>query len=67
MRAVSAQIASNDNRGAQARAACGRKVFERTVVVDLHFPAEEPSASLSQGTVLVSPERGRYRVWEIAH
>jgi hypothetical protein len=49
-------------------ARCGRRAFDRTVVVNLRFP--EPgfgSASLSQGTVFVSLLPARYHVWEVAH
>jgi len=67
MRAISAEIASDDNRGTYARVSCGRKVFKRTVVVTVEFPAELPSASLSSSTVLVSPSRGRYKAWAIVH
>ena len=65
MRAVSAELASDENRGSYARVTCGRRVFNRTIVVTMRFPAERPSASLSSSTVLVSAIRGRYRVWEI--
>jgi hypothetical protein len=54
-------------RGRQVRRECGGKVFRRTVVVELFFPAMLASASLSQGTVFVSRLRHRYRVWERAH
>jgi hypothetical protein len=37
------------------------------VVVDLLFPKMLPSASLSQGVVLVSRFRTGYRVWEAGH
>ncbi len=43
---------------------CDRKVRERTVVVELLFPAE-PGASLSQGVVFLAPIEGRYRVWGV--
>jgi hypothetical protein len=55
-------------RGPEAKAQCGLRVWRRTVVVYLHFPREEPSASLSQGVVFVrraAPER--YLVWEKVH
>ena len=54
-------------RGGYARVTCGRTVWHRTYVVYLEFPAALPSASLSQGVVLVSHFRGRYRVWTVLH
>lgn len=46
---------------------CGNLVRERTVVVDLLFPRMLPSASLSEGVVLVSLFKTGYRVWEVGH
>ena len=46
---------------------CTSQVRNRTVVVDLLFPKMLPSASLSEGVVLVSRFRAGYRVWEVAH
>jgi hypothetical protein len=46
---------------------CTSQVRNRTVVVDLLFPKMLPSASLSEGVVLVSRFRTGYRVWEVAH
>jgi hypothetical protein len=54
-------------RGTQIRRECGRRVWRRSVVVELQFPRMLPSASLSQGTVFVALVRDRYRVWEVAH
>jgi hypothetical protein len=54
-------------RGGYARVKCGRRVQSRTVVVYLEFPAMLPSASLSQGVVLVSRFAGEYRVWAQLH
>lgn len=45
---------------------CTSQVRNRTVVVDLLFPRMLPSASLSEGAVLVSRFRTGYRVWEVA-
>lgn len=69
MRATTATLArfSDPGRGAYARVTCGRRVENRTVVVGLEFPAMIPSASLSQGVVLVSRFSGRYRVWAVLH
>ena len=49
------------------RVKCGRRAQRRTVVVRLDFPAMRPSASMSQGTVLVSRFDGSYRVWAQLH
>ncbi len=69
MRATEAVLARADDagRGGYARATCGRRVENRTVVVYLEFPAMRPSASLSQGVVLVSRFAGEYRVWAQLH
>src|SRR5439155_746449 len=53
--------------GAYARLKCGRAVQARTVVVELEFPAMRPSASLSQGRVLISRFDGTYRAWALVH
>lgn len=68
MRATEAILATRDkDRGGYARLKCGRVVQQRTVVVYLQFPAMLPSASLSQGVVLVSRFAGAYRVWAQLH
>jgi len=69
MRATEAILARLDDpgRGGYARVKCGRRVQNRTVVVYLEFPAMRPSASLSQGVVLVSRFAGEYRVWAQLH
>jgi hypothetical protein len=69
MRATEAILARLDDpgRGGYARVTCGRRVQSRTVVVYLEFPAMRPSASLSQGVVLVSRFAGEYRVWAQLH
>jgi hypothetical protein len=46
---------------------CNSQVRNRTVVVDLLFPRMLPSASLSEGVVLVSRFRAGYQVWAVAH
>jgi hypothetical protein len=46
---------------------CSNQVRQRTVVVDLLFPKMLPSASLSEGAVLVSLFNTGYRVWKVAH
>jgi hypothetical protein len=69
MRVTRALLATQDDpgRGGYARVKCGRRAQVRTVVVDLDFPAMRPSASLSQGVVLVSRFSGAYRVWAQLH
>jgi hypothetical protein len=54
-------------RGSEVKHQCGPQAFRRTIVVELLFPKELPSASLSQGTVFVSVFNTGYRVWEVAH
>jgi hypothetical protein len=54
-------------RGSEVKAQCGTRTFHRTEVVELLFPKELPSASLSQGVVFVSLSASGYRVWEVAH
>jgi hypothetical protein len=56
-----------DARGSEVRHQCGQRAFHRTVVVELLFPKELPSASLSQGVVFVSRFATGYSVWELAH
>ena len=69
MRATRAVHAPEDDagRGGFARVKCGAVVQERTVVVELEFPALLPSASMSQGVVLVSRFGTAYRVWAVLH
>lgn len=54
-------------RGGYARVKCGARARARTVVVYVEFPAMRPSASLSQGVVLVAKFAGTYRVWARLH
>jgi len=69
MRVTMSALARDDDpgRGGYARVKCGRRAEDRSVVVSLEFPAMRPSASLSQGVVLVSRFAGRYRVWALLH
>jgi hypothetical protein len=54
MRVVRATLAVADReRGLYPRVNCGRQFRHRTVIVYVEFPAERPSASLSQGVVVV--------------
>jgi hypothetical protein len=46
---------------------CSNLVRQRTVVVDLLFPKMLPSASMSEGVVLVSLFKTGYQVWEVGH
>jgi hypothetical protein len=46
---------------------CGKKIQARTIVVELRFPKELPSGSLSEGVVFVSSFKSGYQVWEVAH
>ncbi len=63
----STRAAQAGPRGAQIGLECGQRVEDRSVVVELHFPAMEPSASLSQGIVFVSRIHNHYTVWQLAH
>jgi hypothetical protein len=54
-------------RGSEVLQQCGADVARRTVVVQLKFPRELPSASLSEGVVFVARFPLGYRVWEVAH
>lgn len=67
MRATEAVLATfNAPRGGYA-SKCGGAVRARTVVVYLEFPAMRPSASLSEGVLLVGRFGGTYRVWARLH
>lgn len=66
--ATRAVLADDDPvRGSYAGHNCGALVRHRTVVVYLRLPSRTPSASLSEGVVLVSRFSGRYRVWARLH
>jgi len=54
-------------RGQQVTRRCGKKVAARTVVVQMLFPRELPSASLSQAVVWVGRFPHGFRVWFKAH
>ena len=67
-RVVSAERATVAGpRGAQVGRECGARARARTVVVELRFPREAPSASLSEGVVDVSRFANGYRVWAVVH
>jgi hypothetical protein len=68
MRVTEAILADDDPaRGGYAGRNCGHLVRSRSIVVYLQFPALLPSASLSEGVVLVSRFAGHYRVWARLH
>jgi hypothetical protein len=54
-------------RGGEVALQCGRRIQARTVVVELRFPKELPSGSLSEGVLFLSSFRSGYQVWEVAH
>lgn len=54
-------------RGGEVAFQCGKAIQAKTVVVELKFPKELPSASLAEGVVFVSRFRSGYEVWEVAH
>ena len=63
-----ADFASTDRqRGGTAKTQCGKRAWQRTVVVYIDLRAYQPSASLSQRVSFVSRFGGGYRVWEIVH
>jgi len=65
---VSSKVATAAGpRGSEVAFQCGKAIQARTVVVELRFPKELPSASLSEGVVFVSRFKSGYEVWEIAH
>jgi hypothetical protein len=67
-RVVKAARATFDqDRGGYAKAKCTTRIQNRTIVVYLEFPKMRPSASLSQGVVLVSRTVKGYRVWATLH
>jgi hypothetical protein len=65
---VGATLAPDDQgRGAEAKFQCGRRVWERTVVVYIRLRAMLPSQSLSQRVDFVGRFPNGYRVWEVVH
>jgi hypothetical protein len=63
----SKRAAAAGARGGEVAYQCGRKIQARTLVVELRFPKELPSSSLSEGVLFVSRFKRGYEVWEIAH
>jgi hypothetical protein len=67
-RVVSSKVATEAGaRGGEVAFQCGKKIQARTIVVELRFPKEMPSASLSEGVVFISRLESGYEVWEVAH
>jgi hypothetical protein len=65
---VSATLATADRvRGPAARSECGRRVWQRTVVVYISLRAFAPSASLSERVDFVGRFRDGYHVWQVVH
>ncbi len=65
---TSAALATADTgRGPIAKRECGRRVWQRTVVVSIRLRAFAPSASLSSRVSFVGRFKTGYRVWQIAH
>ncbi len=67
-KAVSSKLATKAGpRGGEVAHQCGNAIQANTVVVELRFPKELPSSSLSEGVVFVSRFKSGYQVWELAH
>jgi hypothetical protein len=65
---VSAALATADRkRGPAARSECGRRVWQRTVVVYISLRALVTSASLSERVDFVGRFRDGYHVWQVVH
>lgn len=65
---VSATVATADRvRGPAARSECGRRVWQRTVVVYITLRAFATSASLSERVDFVGRFRDGYHVWQVVH
>jgi hypothetical protein len=65
---VSAILATADReRGPAARSECGRRVWQRTVVVYITLRAFASSASISERVDFVGRFRDGYHVWQVVH
>jgi hypothetical protein len=65
---VTATLATADReRRPTARSECGRRVWQRTVVVYIKLRAFAPSASLSERVDFVGCFRDGYHVWQVVH
>jgi hypothetical protein len=64
---VARAVDDDASRCGYARVKCGTPLQRRTAVVWLSFPTQRPSASLSEGVVLVSQFGAAYRVWAVLH
>jgi hypothetical protein len=63
-----ALLATGDRaRGPQARVSCGKRVWQRTVVVYILDRAMLPAQSASQRVYFVGRFRDGYRVWQVVH
>jgi hypothetical protein len=58
---------ADEQRGPQAKYACGTRVWQRTIVVYVLARAYLPAASASQRVFFVGRFRTGYRVWQIVH
>jgi hypothetical protein len=66
--AMGAWLAPADaQRGAAAKAQCGTRVWQRTVVVYITDRAFLPAQSASQRVVFVGRTRAGFRVWQRVH
>jgi hypothetical protein len=65
---VSAALATRDQqRGRQAKFSCGRRVWQRSVVVYITARAALPAQSASQRVFFVGRFKSGYRVWQVVH
>jgi hypothetical protein len=65
---ISATLATADRvRGPAAKSECGRRVWQRTVVVYITLRAFATSASLSERVDFVGRLRDGYHVWQVVH
>jgi len=67
-RAAGAWLATSDvRRGPIAKAACGKRVWQRTVVVYITDRAFLPAQSASQRVLFVGRTKSGFRVWQRVH
>jgi hypothetical protein len=65
---ISATLATADRkRGPAARSECGRRAWQRTVVVYIPLRAFATSASLSERVDFVGRFHDGYHVWQVVH
>jgi hypothetical protein len=58
---------ADSQRGPQAKFSCGKRVWQRTIVVYVLDRAMLPSQSASQRVYFVGRFRDGYRVWQVVH